>query len=150
MTIGSISPKDNIVRYASPARIRKDGFADGSAFCLRIDSSDESGLSVNWLECFPGDKEKQLAEVRRLSWLELKKRGRFAEMNVGDITNLLSSLLPDFAVVNTPLSANETHNADPSHSEIFGLPKSDPDFGLLVGEMIAQSVVAMHPAVISS
>jgi len=70
----------------------RDGFADGSAFGLPV----ESGLWKNWLQCYCGVKQIQLAEVRR----------------------------------------------------VIGLPSSEPNFALFAGEIIAQSVFEMPPAVV--
>ena len=47
-----------------------------------------------------------------------------------------------------PLEAAEGFAADPSHSQITGLPPVDTDEAMLVGDMIAECVTAMHPAVV--
>ena len=71
----------HVVRYVKPRKLLGDGSVDGSEFRLR---PDDKGLSVNWLECFRDrSKEEQLAEVRRLSRLQMRASGCLAELNVG-------------------------------------------------------------------
>lgn len=124
--------------------VQDDGSPDGSEFRLRPNGSDKTGLSVNWLEILANAKSDQLAEVCRLS---RKVSGRFAEMNVGTVMRTVAHELHNLLIVHEPLPATEEWEADPSHSEIVGLPPQDSDQALLVGDLIAQCVVAMHPAV---
>ena len=80
MNGSDIPDRDNVVRYAAPSHI-DGGEILGGAFCLR---ADEAGLSINWLECFAGmPKAAQLDEVRRLSRMRMRRRGRLGELNVG-------------------------------------------------------------------
>jgi len=137
---------DRIVRYVKPSMIQEDGTADGSEFCLRPNKPDEEGLSVNWLEVFGKDKVHQLSEVRRLCRLTLKSSGRFAEMNVGTVLQVVSEELDTLRIVHDPLEAQQQFDADPSHAEMRGLPLGDSDQAMLVGELIAQCVTLMHPA----
>ena len=76
---------DHVVRYVKPSMILEDGVVDGSDFRVRAVRPDETGLSVNWLEAFPGKKEHRLNEVRRLFRLRVRPNGRFAELNVDTI-----------------------------------------------------------------
>ncbi|MYF68595.1 MAG: hypothetical protein F4053_00440 [Proteobacteria bacterium] len=46
------------------------------------------------------------------------------------------------------LGSNTRFCADPSHAEIIGLPPSESDFSMLVGDLIAECVIAMHAAVV--
>ncbi|MCY4157804.1 MAG: hypothetical protein OXF66_10335 [Gammaproteobacteria bacterium] len=137
---------DRIVRYVKPSMIQEDGTADGSEFCLRPNKPDEEGLSVNWLEVFGKDKVHQLSEARRLCRLTLKSSGRFAEMNVGTVLQVVSEELDTLRIVHDPLEAQQQFDADPSHAEMRGLPLGDSDQAMLVGELIAQCVTLMHPA----
>ena len=52
-------------------------------------------------------------------------------------------------IVHEPLEADEVFEADPSHAEIIGLPLGESDLAILVGDLISQCVIAMHPAVVS-
>ena len=137
---------DQIVRYVKPSMIQDDGTADGSDFRLRASRPDETGLSVNWLEAFEPGNVHQLSEVRRLCRLRLSPRGRFAEMNVGTVLREVATVLGTLRIVHDPLEANERFDTDPSHAQIIGLPPGDSDHALLVGDLIADCVIAMYPA----
>ncbi len=76
---------DHIVRYVKPSLVRDNGSPDGSSFCLRTNAIDSRGLSVNWLEAVGTAREDQLSAVRELSRLELRRNGRFAELNIGTV-----------------------------------------------------------------
>ncbi len=139
---------DQIVRYVKPSMIQDDGSPDGSDFQLRPKRPDETGLSVNWLDVFGPGKSHQLAEVRRLCRLTLKPRGRFAEMNVGAVERRVAEELDTLRIAHDPLEAEAGFEPDPSHAEVIGLPPSETDQAILVGDLIAECVVAMHPAVL--
>ena len=136
--------EDRVVRYLPPNRLIDGEVADGSGFCLR---TGETGLSVNWLEVLASGGADALSEVRRLSRLQLRRSGRFAELGVGDVLCAVSEELDTLRIVHDPLEAAEGFTADPSHSQIAGLPPADTDEAMLVGDMIAECVTAMHPAV---
>ena len=136
---------DHVVRYASPRNIHEDGTLDSSVFCLR---PQDSGLSVNWLERFSGfSKTEQLEQVRRLARLDMRRNGRLGELNVGLTKRYLLETLPSLSFVNRPLATDDQYAADPSHSEITGLPLGDSPEAALIGDMIAQCVLESHPAV---
>lgn len=138
---------DHVVRYIKPSMILEDGTPDGSDFRLRPSRLDEAGLSVNWLEAFEPPKTHQLSEVRRLFRLSLRPNGRFAELDVGTTLHAVSEELSTLRILHDPLDPADGFDADPSHAEIVGLPPSDSDEAALVGDLIAESVVGMHPAV---
>tara|TARA_R110002096_G_scaffold46313_2_gene123601 strand:- start:2007 stop:2459 length:453 start_codon:yes stop_codon:yes gene_type:complete len=138
---------DHIVRYVKPSMIEEDGTANGAEFRLRSRRPDETGLSVNWLEAFDPDKANQLAQVRRLYRLEVKKRGRFAELNVGSVHEKVAKELKTLRIVHDPLDPEDSFEADPSHAEITGLPLGDSDQAMLIGDIIAECVITMHPAI---
>lgn len=147
MKRGNLPPGGHIVRYVKPSMVQEDGSADGSDFRLRSARPDEVGLSVNWLEVFGAEKVRQLDEVRRLCRVRLRPNGRFAEMNVGAIMYQVTTELDSLRIMHDPLEATEDFDADPSHAEITGLPPGDSDHAVLVGDLIADCVIAMHPAV---
>ena len=102
---------------------------------------------MNWLDYFGGlTKSQQLDEVRPLIRLTVKRSGRLAELNVGHTLEHISNRLPSVRIVNRPLSADEKYKADPSHSELVGLPPSETDEAELIGDMIAECVTTVHPA----
>jgi len=61
-----LSDQDNIVRYVSFHK----GKVNGDVFRLR---PDETGISVNWMECFSESKENQIKEINGLTRLKLNK-----------------------------------------------------------------------------
>lgn len=138
--IRDLPDESHVVRYAAPRHIHDDGSVDGYIFRLR---PQESGLSVNWLEYFSQlAKPQQLEQVRQLSRLNLRRNGRFAELSV----DLARQELPDLAFRHRPLEATAQYPADPSHSEIIGLPPGDSPQAALIGDMIAALVQNLHPA----
>ena len=140
---------DHIVRYVKPTMVQDDGTADGSDFRLRASRPDEEGLSVNWLEAFEPGKSHQVNEVRRLCRLRLRPRGRFAEIEVGTVLRKVSEELDTLRIVHDPLDAQEGFDADPSHAEMIGLPPAESDHAALVGDLIAECVIDMHPAILA-
>lgn len=129
-----------VVRYAAPRHIHDDGSLDGYIFRLR---PQESGLSVPWLKYFSHlTKPQQLAQIRRLSPLNLRRNGRLAESSVG----LTRQELPDLAFLSQPLPATEQSPADPSHREIAGLPPGASPQAALIGDLMAALVQNLHPA----
>ena len=135
MTSIDLPENDNVVRYVRPRSVSRDGVVDNSAFRLR---QQDSGLSVNWLECFQRlTGSQQIDEVRRLSRLERRPNGRFAELNVGVTKRHVKDRLNEFRFVHRPLNAIDKFEADPSHSEIVGLPPGDSPEAALIGDMIA-------------
>ena len=149
MTGNDLPNEHHVVRYVKPTGIRTDGKVNGSEFCLRAHRPDDTGLSVHWLEYF-GDltKTQQLDEVRRLSRVKMRERGRLAELNVGATKQYVRSELESLRFIHTPLNADSDYDeADPSHSEITGLPSGDSPYAELIGDMIAECIKAMHPTV---
>lgn len=139
----------HVVRYVNHRSQKSDGSPTGAAFSLRKGRSDETGLSVNWLEYFDSDtKDQQLDEVRRLLRLQKKKSACFAELNVGITKQRVHNELDDLRFIHMPLCATNEHESDPSHSEIINLPPANSPEAELIGDMIAECVQAVHPAVI--
>lgn len=145
MNGGGLPDNAHVVRYARPTAVREDGRVNGSAFRLR---PDDAGLSVNWLEHFRGlPTDRQLDEVRRLSRIDMRANERLAELNVGAVKHHVHERLPSIRFVHNPLPQEDAHPADPSHSEIVGLPPGESLEAALIGDMIAECVSAVHPAV---
>ena len=145
MAIKHLIAESNVVRYCRPSSVHQDGSVGGEAFQLR---PSEAGLSVHWLQSFQGvTKDQQLDQVRRLSRLTMSRNGRLAELQVGRVLQRASSAVPGLSFVHSPLVAEAGYAADPSHSEIRGLPESDSPEAEFIGDMIAKCVEANHPAV---
>lgn len=146
MNGSDLPDSDHVVRYAGFTDILDDGTLNCSAFQLR---KEEAGLSVNWLECFEDrDKEQQLEEIRPLIRLKRGRKGGLAELNVGKTREHLVNRLDQLRFIRVPLPADEKFEADPSHSEIIGLPPKDSPESELIGDMIAECVIEIHPAVL--
>ena len=141
-----LRPEDHIVRYVRPKSLRQDCTADGSAFLLRPDRPDEVGLSVHWLEVLSHNKVQQLAKVRQLNRLKRNDNGRFAELNVGEVIARVSQEFHPPKIVEDPLDPNNGYVADLSHALVLGLPPGDSDEAILIGDLIAECVSAMHLA----
>ena len=147
--IGSELPASaNIVRYVGFSRIRGNR-VDGTAFCLR---PNEIGLSIHWLDYYSDlDKEGQLDRVRQLIRLDIGARAGFAELNVGETRQYIGDELPTLRFVHAPSPANDRYPADPAHSNILGLPRADDaDMAIMIGDMIAEVILNLHPAVSGS
>ena len=69
---------------------------------------------------------------------------------MGEVLRAVSEELDTLQIIHDPLDAAEGFPADPSHSQIVGMPSADTDEALLVGDMIAECVSAMHPAVVEA
>jgi hypothetical protein len=139
---------DHILRYVKATSIREDGTVDGSEFRLRPNRPDDTGVSVQWLEFYRDlPKDDQLPRVRSVSRLKLGKKARFAELNIGQVKRHVAEELEAMRIVHWPLDAEGEHTADPSHAEITGLPPGDSDHAALVGDMIAQCIKELHPAI---
>lgn len=137
--------RDHVVRYVRPGLVLDDGTVDGKAFQLR---RRENGLSVHWLERWGGDdRTNQLAEVRRVSRLNRRPNGKFAELPVGESKDYVlaqSRICVRFA--HDPLPSSRDWPDDPSHSQIVNVPTAGAFEATRVGELLAECVVVMHPA----
>ena len=145
MTGDELPDNGHVVRHIRP-RHHDDGRVHGSAFYLRLE---EPTLSVNWLECFPErTKSQQVNEVKRLfRFKKLMPTERFAELNVGRVKMHVRSELDTLRLLHDPSPPTEEYEADPSHSEVTGLPTAGSPESELIGDMIAQCIEAVHPAV---
>ena len=143
-----LSSKDHIVRYVKPSNMHEER-VDGSEFQLSSERPDEKGVSVNWLEYYAGyTKEEQLAEVRRVIPVTLRKNGRFAELNVGKIKRHLAEEFFPLRIIHVPLGAEGERKANPSHSEIRGLPEPGSNQAEIIGDMIAECICDLHLAIV--
>lgn len=105
MTGEDLPESDHIVRYVKPSMIKQNGYADGSTFMLRTDTQNETGLSVNLLEALRDDRSSQLSRVRQTSRLNLRRNGRFAELNVGEVIQRVSDEIDTLRITHDPLTA---------------------------------------------
>lgn len=133
-----LSPEDHIVRYVKPSSMNEER-VDGSEF----QRNDKREVSVNWLEYYVDyTKEEQLAKIRRVIPVTLRRNGRFAELNVGKVRQDLAEKLPTLRIIHDPEDEN------PSHSEIRGLPAPGSNQAEMIGDMIAKCICDLHPAIV--
>lgn len=136
----------HVVSYVSGSR-HHEGLVDGSVFMRR--TADTDGLSVNWLECFPSPRANQISEICARSRISVRATGRFAEINVGEAIEAVSSVAPNCSAVHDPLAQEGEFREDPSHALFIGLPEaSESERALLAGDLISQRVKALHKPVL--
>ena len=135
----------HVVRYARPTAVREDGRVDGSAFRLR---AGDAGLSVNWLECFTDlPLSGQLAEVRRLSRIEMRPNGRLAELNVGAAKQHVRQQFPAVRFISTPLPGRMDTLPTLLTAKSSGCRREIPLKRPWLETLIAECVRAAHPVV---
>ena len=145
MTGTDLPDDDHVVRYAKPTTVRENGSVDGSVFRLR---PSDKGLSVNWLDYYQRlNKSQQLDKVRRSSRLAMRPNGRLAELNIGVTKRHVHARLNSLRFIHAPLAAEGDYQPDPSHSEIRELPLGDSPEAALIGDMIAECIQTIHPAI---
>ena len=145
MTGTDLPDNDHVVRYAKPTTVREDGSVDGSAFRLR---PSDKGLSVNWLDYYQRlNKSQQLDKVRRSLRLAMRRNGSLAELNIGVTKRHVQTRLKSLRFIYAPLAADGDYQPDPSHSGIRGLPLGDSLEAALIGDMVAECVQTIHPAI---
>ena len=65
--------------------------------------------------------------------LKMRRSGRLVELNVGATKHHLRGRLETCRFIHKPLPANDQYEADPSHSEIIGLPPDGSPEAALIG-----------------
>lgn len=137
----------HILRYVKPGAI-DDGVIDGGAFLGRYVGDDPS---VNWMECFPGDLNNQISQIRKKARITYAATGRLARLNVG---NTRSHVLEktnnehNLTVIKDPLEEESNFEEDPSHALMKGVPSIDDIHGEFVGDLIAECIIDHYPSVL--
>ncbi len=128
----------HVFRYAPPSKAK----IPGSAFVRR--STDNDGLSVNRVDYFDGDREEQLRRIRSIIHCDLRKNGRFFEI---DVDTAAAAVAPKVigAIEDAVDAAPPRYpNADPSHALITGLPAHDDPEAERIGDLIAKCIIEPH------
>jgi len=150
----TISGKDNVLRYLKPSTI--DGDVLSAGFEYRRDHNGmpkEDELSVNWLEFFNKSCHENIDLVRGAyitKGFDLRKNGRFAELNIEEITRLVKEGTKELDE-NVSLVVKHTAKKDDlSHASLYGMPFEE-DAELLVSSILADYVnkdkTKLHQAV---
>lgn len=140
-----IPDSDHVVHYLGLTKVQ-GGVIDGSAL---VDTQNRGGLSVNWLEYFGNiQKQEQVNAVRQVIQLDLRPLGKLAELNAGQTKSHIAGARPDAPVrfVYAPSPPRGKFGCDPSHCDVRGVPSPDSDIAMLIGDMIAECVLVIHPA----
>ena len=151
--MGDALPADHrVLRYVRPRYLESDGGdgprIDGAAFLRR---PAETGLSVNWLECFDGTVPEQVASVRKARRLAYAATAKLARLNIGRVVQAIDGAgLGDTParIAHDPLDAAPPDHplADPSHASITGVPVVDTPEGETIGDLIRRCVDQVFPA----
>jgi hypothetical protein len=125
--------------------LTENGEVTAAAFQL-TPGKEQEHISVNWLEFLElPDRKSEIAEIRRVlaaKGLTLRRTGRFAVLQVGEVLDFVRTEAPDSRDLQI---LHEPEPDDPSHSGIFGLGLGLEDD--LIAELIAQTVNETHNAV---
>ena len=126
-------PQHRLARFArsSHTDTRPDGsvVVTFAAFVWSKASVDDEGLSVNWLDYFPGNKDTQLSAVRSSMHMTPSAKDRLALLEVGQlITHLQATAGLKVAPLHDPAAPNDRYSyPNPSHAVISGLPDANLD-----------------------
>jgi hypothetical protein len=121
--ITNLPDEDHVMRYVPWGKLLKDedlnviGFL-GDAFKLR---PAEQALSVNWIECFEGERQAKIeASVKTFRrTLTVGPKSAFGIGNVGRIKEICRARDSNVRIVHEPEESNK------SHSTIRRLPRDD-------------------------
>lgn len=148
----SVEPRENILRYVSAtAYDASTNMVNASAFERK--PKDLDGLSVLRKGIFSKNSDADLRELCTVfsKWWTIRKSGRFAELNVGELLAALKIFERDVSVVADPLSEEGDKPANPAHALVLGLPFEGEAVGSLTselaGDLIRKLVRKLHEPV---
>ncbi len=149
---GSLEPdfgpdENHILRYVKPLAI-DDGVIGGGAFLGRYVGDDPS---VNWVECFPGDLNNQISEIRGKARITYAATGLLARLNIGSTRSHVlkeTNKKHNLTVIKDALEAKNNFEEDPSHALMKGAPSVEDMHGEFVGDLIAECIIDHFPAVL--
>lgn len=137
-----IPDEHHVARHCQPTSIREDGTPGPGAFTC----DDFDGISCNWLEYFPGERTRQISEVRAAlaARRTIRKSHKLAILNVGVARKgALERLGQQIAIVKDPRIAEDGKPADPSHALIEQVAEA---VRVALGEALAACVQEVVPA----
>jgi hypothetical protein len=134
------------------SKIEQDGRVNGAAFKRR---ENEGGLSVEWREANgDGPVADQLQAVRAAFRRQVARSHRFTELPVGVTRERVRDgaaalgMPVDLRFEHEPLEAADGRPEDPFHSEIFGTPEHGHLRATAIGDLIAECISELYPAVV--
>jgi hypothetical protein len=134
----SLPDPDHVLRHIKARFIGEDGDIDGSGFQLR---ENETELSFNWMEHYRNHTpDEQMHLIRDTFPLELKKRDKFAKLNVGTAKGYVSNEHSEKKTINF---IEDGDDKVPSHCLMTG----DPDIDEMIGELLADCILEKFPAI---
>jgi hypothetical protein len=148
----AIPDHQHVVRHVPKSKLDQQGEVSGAAFVRR---SNEDGLSVEWREAV-GDApvEDQLQAIRAVIRRQLGPSHRFAELPVGVTTEYVRDgatalgMTVNLRFEHEPLDALDGRAEEPFHSEIFGTPEFEHLQATAIGDLIADCISEVYPAVV--
>jgi hypothetical protein len=102
------------------------------------------------MECFAGECEEQVAQIRGRQRLKPAKTAVLARLNIGTVINALKEAFPKDCkseFVYDPLEADEKFQFDDiSHSLMTSMPAEGEPLVEAMGDVIAECVIEQFPA----
>jgi hypothetical protein len=133
----SIPNPDHVLRHVRGRFVQGEDI-DGSGFQLR---ENETELSFNWMEHYRNHSpDEQLQLIRQTFPLELRKKDRFAKLNVGSAKQHVAKEHPEGRVINFIEDGSEEV---PSHCLMTG----QPDIDQMIGDLLAECILEKFPAI---
>jgi len=138
----TVGDDHHVVKYLSPLRWKQGIDPDWSAVLPRAD--EDGKASCNWMEYYDsGSDEERMVLIRKgilecRNPLQLKPKGAFVKINVGNARARLQQESRDARFVHRPVETNV------SHSEMEGLSHGDDVAGAILGGC----VIAPFPGVL--
>ena len=120
----NLKPEHHVVRYVQFGKLRTDG--DGNIVGINYDAflrrPQDDGLSVTWLEYFPGDRNAQIVgavHAIRASKMNPKPKSGFAVGKVAAIADACEARQHKIRIIHWPEDDNK------AHAEIRQIPRDD-------------------------
>ena len=152
MTENHVPDADHILRYVRGQHIDRDPRSGkkvitGGGFIAR--PRDNNKPSYNWIECFDGNINEQVQQIRALARIGYAASARLAQLNVGKVRLHIARNTKDAREIEVhllPLEKEGAHERDPSHAEMTNVPDENDPEGEMIGDLIAQCIMGDFPA----
>jgi hypothetical protein len=91
-----------------------------------------------------------LVRIRELARLQIKPKGRYAELPVEGVVSALMDVqeMNELQVLEDALAATDAFEEDMSHAIIVGLPSDGGPMAELCGDLLAKRIKDVHLAVV--